>query len=220
MSGRNIFTKSVAAVGVIVVVYAVATIGEGFVRAPAVVARQVNDTLLTLRSEALSPEQLRILLTVEDPRFFDHHGIDLRTPGAGMTTITQGLVKFLYFDRFEPGLAKIRQSLLAIGFDARIDKRTQLALFLNAGYLGTHDGRPVHGFEDAARRYFRSRFAHLSRDQYLSLVAMCVGPDAFSVARRPDANRGRVARIKRLLSGQCRPQGWRDVYYPACAPAG
>lgn len=216
---RRLLLKAFAAFVALIVLYAGVTIGEGYVRAPAVVARQLLATPPVLTAESLSPEQLRILLRVEDPAFFSHHGLDLRTPGAGMTTITQGLVKFLYFPHFRPGLAKIRQSLLAVGFDARIDKRTQLALLLNAEYLGTHDGRDVHGFENAARVYFDTDFRSLSREQFLSLVAMCIGPDGFNVATRPAENRERVARIERLLAGRCRAAGWLDVYYEACASA-
>lgn len=62
----------------------------------------------------LSSERRTMLLAVEDPSFMHHHGVDLATPGAGMTTITQGLVKLLYFpDGFRPGIAKIRQTLIA-----------------------------------------------------------------------------------------------------------
>ena len=136
-----------------------------------------------------------------------------------MTTITQGLVKFLYFDKFVPGLAKIRQSLLAIGFNCRIDKDTQLAIFLNSAYLGSFEGSEVLGFEEAARVYFNVPFRELTREQFIVLVAMCVGPNQFSVALRPEENAERVARIERLLRGECKPQGLRDVYYEGCAAA-
>lgn len=209
----------VALVLVALILYAGGTVAEGYLRAPGRVAEHEHERPTALRAQDLSPEQLRILLAVEDPKFFSHRGVDLLTPGAGMTTITQGLVKFLYFDRFRPGLAKIRQSLLAVGFDARIDKRRQLALLLNSAYLGTHRGREVRGFEEAARAYFGKPFRRLTRREYVALVAMLVGPDRFSVAAHPAANAKRVARIERLLAGRCRPQGWLDVYYRACAPA-
>jgi membrane peptidoglycan carboxypeptidase len=62
----------------------------------------------------LSPERKKMLLAIEDPTFTYHHGVDLSTPGAGMTTLTQGLVKLLYFpEGFHPGIAKIRQTLIA-----------------------------------------------------------------------------------------------------------
>src|SRR5262245_3552880 len=41
----------------------------------------------------LSQRRRDILLAVEDPGFFQHRGVDLSSPGQGMTTITQALVK-------------------------------------------------------------------------------------------------------------------------------
>ena len=61
----------------------------------------------------LSKAQKEILIKVQDPGFYSHGGIDLSTPGAGLTTITQAIVKKLYFENFKAGIAKIRQSLIA-----------------------------------------------------------------------------------------------------------
>jgi membrane peptidoglycan carboxypeptidase len=190
---------------------------EGYRRGPAVVARHLAAHPARLSPESLPPEHLRILLAVEDPGFHAHPGVDLRTPGAGLTTITQGVVKFLFFERFRPGWAKIRQSLLALGFDRRIDKRTQLTLFLNSVYLGTNpDGREIHGFEEAAGAYFGKEAASLGREEWIALVAMVMAPDATSVATAPGANAERVGRIRKLLAGACRPAGLRDVTYENC----
>jgi membrane peptidoglycan carboxypeptidase len=199
--------------------YCFVTVAEGYLRASDIVGRNLASRPAVLRADSLSPEQLTILLTVEDPAFFRHHGLDFHTPGAGMTTIAQGLVKFLYFESFYPGIAKCQQSLLAVGFDARIDKKTQLAILLNSGYMGQYRGREVHGFDEAAHAYFGRSFAQLTRGQYIALVAMCVGPNEFSVASHPQRNADRVARIERLLRGECRPTGWLDVYYKACGPS-
>jgi membrane carboxypeptidase/penicillin-binding protein len=85
---------------------------------------------------SLSSRQLEILLKVEDPRFFEHKGVDFSTPGAGITTITQGLVKHLYFDQFRPGIAKIRQTLIAVYvLNPLMSKEDQLRLFINTVYL-------------------------------------------------------------------------------------
>ncbi len=113
--------------------------------------------------------------------------------------------------------AKIRQSLLAIGFDARIDKNTQLMICLTSAYLGNYKGRLVYGFEDASRTYYAKTFAQLDRKEYISIVAMLVGPDQFNPARHPRDLEERVSRIERLLDGRCHPAGWLDVYYDSCS---
>ena len=157
------------------------------------------------------------LLAVEDPNFYGHDGIDLATPGGGITTIPQGMVKYLYFDRFKPGVAKIRQSLIAVfAVNALIPKDEQLTVFVNTVWLGVHDGKPVSGFAAGAEAYFGKSFVNLTHDEYLGLVAMIIGPASFSVEKEPERNRERVRRIKALLAGECRPSGLMDVYYDDC----
>jgi membrane carboxypeptidase/penicillin-binding protein len=77
------------------------------------------------------PGWLDELVRVEDPGFYDHNGIDFSSPGAGLTTLTQGLVKIHYFKNFQPGFAKYKQSILALVLDRRLPKQSQLILILN-----------------------------------------------------------------------------------------
>ena len=158
----------------------------------------------------LSSRQREILLKVEDPAFYTHGGVDLTTPGAGLTTISQGLVKILYFEKFEPGIAKIRQTLIAaFALDPLLGKDEQLRLFINLVGLG----EGTRGFAEGARHYFAKNFGELDEDQYLALVAMIIAPQNFSLSRHPQRNQERVARIKRLIAGDYQPQGLCDQYY-------
>lgn len=169
-----------------------------------------------LGPQDLSPARLHILLAVEDPGFYSHHGVDLTTPGAGYTTITQGLVKHFYFEHFRPGPAKWKQSLIALVLDHQVSKQDQLHLYLNSVYLGNWQGREIYGFDQAARAYFNKPFAQLTDDEFLGLVAMVVAPNDFQVRNHPERNTDRVARIQRLLAGACQPSGMADVYYENC----
>lgn len=163
-----------------------------------------------VRASDLTPRQKQILFAVQDPAFYEHSGVDLNTPGAGLTTITQSLVKKLYFPNFKPGLAKIRQTLLAyFVLDPMMDKETQITLFLNLMYLGNG----ATGFEKAARTYYGKPFAELSEDEYISLVAMLIAPKVFDLRKFPERNAERAARIKRLVSGEYKPRGLCDMYY-------
>ena len=174
-----------------------------------------------LKLSNLSDDRRAILLAVEDPGFATHHGIDWSTPGAGMTTIAQALAKILYFDHFQPGVGKIQQSLIArFIIDHALTKDEQVAAFLNLAYFGTVHGRDVTGFADASRTYFDRPFFALTTQQYEALVAMLIAPNALDPIRHPRANAERVARIERMVRGECRPTGVSDVYYDACkAPA-
>lgn len=184
-------------------------------RTPAALASVANRPLALAN---LPMARRAMLLAVEDPGFYHHHGVDLWTPGAGWTTIPQALVKRLYFpDGFEPGFAKLEQSLIAwLVFDPAISKDEQLEIFVNYASFGRDGPRDVIGFEDAARSFYGRPVAELSDRQYLSLVAMLIGPNDLNPRANPEANAARVNRIEALVAGRCKPLNAFDVTYPAC----
>ncbi|WP_426994616.1 transglycosylase domain-containing protein [Methylomonas sp. CM2] len=175
------------------------------------VAWQTHGKRISLRDLPL--QRLQWLLAIEDPAFFEHHGVDLYTPGAGMTTISQGLVKLLYFpDGFQKGIAKIRQTLIArYAFDTLVSKEEQLALLLNTAYLGQVNGVAIYGFSAAAETYFHRNFAALSDGEFKSLVAMLAAPDRFVPGS--SALLERTARINAYLSGAYQPASVLDTEY-------
>ena len=171
-----------------------------------------------LRLGDLSPRRIAMLLRVEDPNFSGHRGIDLATPGAGMTTITQSLVKRFYFDDFQRGFAKIEQSLIArFVLHPAMSKRAQLEAYINHSHFGWRGGRPVAGLAAAARTYYQREPAALNDRQFLSLVAMLRAPRDLDPLRKPAANAERVRRIEAMLAGRCAPQSVSDDGYRACA---
>jgi membrane peptidoglycan carboxypeptidase len=158
----------------------------------------------------VTDERLSMLLIVEDPAFFSHPGVDLKTPGAGLTTITQALVKILYFDGFRPGIRKIRQTLIArFALDPLVSKDDQLVLFIN--YIGL--GKGTRGFAEASAYYFDTEFSDLSDDEYLALVAMIIAPATFNIDDHPERNALRVSRMKAVINGEYIPKGLCDLYY-------
>jgi len=166
----------------------------------------------------LGPGRIEILLEVEDPGFWRHGGIDMSTPGAGRTSITQSLSKRLGFDRFRPGLRKIRQSGYALGLERGLSKPQILALFLDTAEMGPgRNGRWVKGFYTASLDHFGRLPAALEQKQFLALLAVMVAPREFSLGRPDPALDERVARIERLIAHQCRPNGHNDVRLEGCA---
>jgi membrane peptidoglycan carboxypeptidase len=165
-------------------------------------------------SHDLSKRQIEILIKVQDPGFYDHNGVDLSTPGAGLTTITQAIVKKLYFENFKPGIAKIKQSLIArFVVNELIPKDDQLTLFINTMYFGDVNGEPIIGLESAANAYFQKPLNKVTEDQYISLIAMLVAPKTFHIFDHPEWNRDRTNRIKALIAGKYKPNGLMDQFY-------
>lgn len=153
---------------------------------------------IPVAKDDLPQPRLEALLRIQDQHFFSHGGTDFLA--RRVTTITQALVKFLYFDRFRPGLAKIKQSLIArFALDPLVSKDEQLYLFLSLAYFGEFKGQEIRGFGEAARVYFNKEIEDISDDEYLQLLAMLSGPNQYHVKLNPAGNAEQVAKLRQQL---------------------
>ena len=190
-------------------------VADAQARTPAIVAglvRTADPEVL-----ALPPRRVDALLRVEDPTFWTNNGVDMKTPGAGYTTLSQGLGKLIYFEDFQPGpWDKLQLMLMArFAMTPTVSKRDILTATLSAAYLG-RDGRGnVFGLAEAARRYYGRPLSRLTDDEFLSLVALFLEPSRDPL-RQPARNAERTGRIKRLLAGSCRPTDVKDVALEGC----
>jgi membrane carboxypeptidase/penicillin-binding protein len=181
---------------------------------PSIVQDALNSGRMKLELNDFTNKQLQAIIAVQDPKFYGHKGFDISTPGTGVTTISQGLVKFYYFDEFKPGIQKIKQTLIArFAFDVMTPKDTILKLFINDVYLGQHNGKEVKGFENAANAYLNKSFRDLTWDEYLGLVAMIRSPNKLHYIRDKEVNEERVGRIKKVLNGEYVPVDNSDWLY-------
>lgn len=195
------------------------------------------DTLLAPYPETqkapLSPLQLGILLTVEDPVFFAHPGLSL-ADGQGAATISSAVARdlFLYgapLTGVQGGMQRFYRAVfdccrkidlgrdtMALVLDAHASKQQQLAIYTATVYMGRHEGRQLRGLEAAARAYFGKPLAALGTDESLGLIAMIKAPNEFHPQRNPAAYALRVARVRAVLDGRCHPDGWFDTTYAHC----
>ncbi len=181
---------------------------------PQIIEKALKADNVTLKLNDLSKWQIDALLKIEDPAFFQHKGVDLKTPGAGLTTITQSLVKMYYFDHFKPGFAKIKQTLIArFALDPLVSKDDQLQLFINNSYLGSVNNKPVIGLKNASETYYQKPLNQLSQKEYLSIIAMINSPQGFHIINRPAANTERTERLMKVVSGEYKPKHLMDIYY-------
>ena len=214
---KNPLNKILAFIGFILIVcvaYCGIVILNARAKTPAIVHDALNSGRMKLALNDLKNEQLQALLKVQDQNFYNHKGFDISTPGTGVTTISQGLVKMYYFDDFKPGFQKIRQTLIArFAFDVMTPKDTILKLFINDVYLGQHNGRAVKGFENAANLYLNKSFKDLTWDEYLGLIAMIRSPNTLHYIRNQTDNQHRVLRIKKVLTGEYVPVDNSDWMY-------
>lgn len=208
----------------VLVVAAMATGGVGFYSFKIFDARQTTSDLITnvlartdVTMKDLSAEQVEILLAIEDPTFWTNDGLDFKTPGQGMTTLTQALGKRIFYKPFKPGITKVELILLSKFALAQIaTKEDILNAFLTVAYLGEHEGMSVTGFGQGALVWYGKDFKDLDRREYIGLVAMLIAPVTLNTAGGAEKLHERQNRIEQLLAGECEPGGLRDVWYSDC----
>ena len=167
--------------------------------------------------ESLTTQQLETLIKVQDPGFYDHDGIDFSSKGAGLTTLTQSLAKRLGFEKFTPGIGKIRQSGFALGLDSVLSKHQQVALFLDTAEMGKGPDGWITGFHNAAEIIYQKPVAQLSENEFNSLVAVLIAPSRLKLSEPDAALNERVARITKLAHEKCEPNNFNDVWLEGCA---
>jgi len=219
----RVILLSIAVLFLLLLVVTVIDVNIQRAKTPRLVEEMFEGLEDTVNSYDLTMEQIDMLLTVEDPSFFEHHGTDFFTPGQGLTTITQAVGKKLYFHPFKPGIRKFRLvSLSQFALDPLVTKEDQLSLFLSILWYGNHDGEPIIGLGNAARTYYGKEIRDLEKREFLSLIAMIAAPTQFHLFDNKKNNDDRVARIEMVLSGEYVPKNLLDTYYdgaPVILPA-
>ncbi len=164
----------------------------------------------------LGAGRLNWLLTVQDPAFYGHNGVDLSTAGAGLTTVTQSLSKRVAFTDFHGGISKIRQTVYAMRLEKLLTKQQIIALFLDTVPMGKGPGGWMIGFYSASEAVFTNPPSEISMRQFLTLVAVIIAPAQYDLLDQDAALKERLRRITRLISAKCTPSDQRDVWLAGC----
>jgi len=148
------------------------------------------------------------VIAAEDGRFYQHHGFDWqqiqiaarqdlegeRTRGA--STITQQLVKNLFFGTARSVLRKGAEASLVPVAEAVLSKQRILELYLNV----VEWGPGIYGAEAASRRYYGTAARNIGREQAARLAAILPAP----LRRRPE----RMNQYSAVILGRMRQMGW------------
>jgi penicillin-binding protein 1A len=129
------------------------------------------------------------VLAMEDRRFFEHSGLDLRgvvraafanleagDSVQGGSTITQQLAKNLFLSPERAVARKIQEVILAAWLERRLTKEEILARYLDTVYLGAG----AYGLDAASRRYFGKRVGELSLAESAILAGLIQAPSRFA----------------------------------------
>ena len=140
------------------------------------------------------------VIAAEDARFYEHHGIDFTELGKivddtlddgrlgrGASTITQQLLKNLFFTTNRSFIRKGAEFVLAPLADIVLGKQRTLELYLNV----IEWGPGVYGVEAAARHHYGVSAASLTREQAARLAA-CIPNPLRRTPARVDAYSSRI----------------------------
>ncbi len=161
----------------------------------------------------ISPFLRRAVLAIEDKSFYEHSGIDIPAiiraffvnlqAGQiveGGSTITQQLVKNLLIpekERKRTFTRKIKELLLALEMERKINKDKILELYLNQVFLGNR----AYGVERAAQRYFNKEASELTLGEAAYLAGLLKAPSALSMDKKASETRRKLVLQKMLEFG-------------------
>lgn len=135
--------------------------------------------------EKISNNLKRAVIASEDAKFLDHEGFDWEgiqkayeknlKKGkivAGGSTISQQLAKNLFLSTKRTPWRKAQEAVITLMLEKILSKRRILEIYLNV----IEWGNGVFGAEAAARHYYRTSAANLSKGQAARLAAMIPNP--------------------------------------------
>ncbi len=133
----------------------------------------------------------RMLVSVEDSRFWDHHGVDLEAiararevnrrlgrPLYGGSTLTMQVARTLFLLPVKSYVRKYLEVIVALELELLLPKARILELYLSWAEWG----RGVFGIEAAARRHYGVSVGRLGPQRLASLVAVLSSPIRFNPA--------------------------------------
>ena len=145
-------------------------------------------------------------VAVEDERFYEHNGIDIRgiiragfaalqngELSQGASTITQQIIKNNVFDDWvnEETMQKIKRKIqeqyLAIELEKKMSKEKILEIYMSTINLGQN----TLGVKAAALRYFNKQPYQLTLSECAVIVATTSNPSKYNPISHPDQNETR-----------------------------
>ncbi len=192
------------------------------------VAESANRTYV---QSPLIPQHLKdAFVAIEDERYYDHNGIDIKgiiraaytgimngfhfTQGA--STITQQLLKNNVFtdwmqeDSFMDRLTrKIQEQYLSLIVSKQYDKDTLLTLYLNTINLGAN----TLGVQAASLKYFNKSVQELTLSESAVIAGITQNPSRYNPILHPDYNADRRILVlnKMLKLGFCTQEEYDEA---------
>ena len=166
---------------------------------------------IVVPSQRISPWMKHAIVAIEDKRFYEHHGVDLRgmaravwadvsNSGAvqGGSTITQQFVKNAYLTSQKTIGRKLVEAALAWQLERKWSKDQILTAYLNTVYFGNQ----AYGVEQASRIYFGHSAAHMQPAEAALLAGIPEDPSLWDPVANPKLAKARRNLVLRQMYDQ------------------
>ena len=179
-----------------------------------------SENRVLVEYDDISPLMKQAIVAVEDRRYFEHRGVDMRAIGRalwaditeqrvvqGGSTITQQFIKNSCTDDSRSIGRKVREATLAWGLEQRWSKKKILTEYLNTVYFGNR----AYGVDQAARTYFGHNAKRMTLWEVALLAGIPADPSRFDPVANPKAARARRRTVLRLMlrQGTVSPEQFR-----------
>lgn len=172
----------------------------------------------------VSPHVIKALISTEDHRFYDHHGVDFRRVAGAMlatlkgdpqggSTITQQLARNMFpeeIGRARSVNRKMKELVTAIKIENTYSKTEILEAYLNTVPFLYN----AYGIEMAARTYFNKPAARLDVLEAATLVGMLKGTHYYNPVANPERSK---ARRNVVLAQMAKHGAFSEARYRALA---
>lgn len=151
---------------------------------------------------------LHAFLATEDHKFYKHNGLSIRgicrsvfvnvyhgKKVQGASTITQQLVRLLFFDAKKTFVRKVKEQIFALLVEFQFTKNQILETYLNHVYFG----HGIYGVQAAAQRFWNKNVQDLTLDEAAVLAAMVRSPSHYSPISFPAHSQKRRNIVLRLM---------------------
>jgi penicillin-binding protein 1A len=170
-----------------------------------------SESRILVDTADISPIMQQAIVAIEDKRFYEHHGVDLRGIARavwadvahkgvvqGGSTITQQLVKNSCVTSARTISRKLKEAALAWQLEQHWKKLRILTAYLNTIYFGNG----AYGVQRAAQTYFNTTASRLTLAQAALLAGIPSDPSRYDPVTNPKAARARRLEVLQAMFSQ------------------
>jgi penicillin-binding protein 1A len=170
-----------------------------------------SESRILVGTEDIAPIMQQAIVAVEDKRFYEHRGVDLRGIGRaiwaditskkvvqGGSTITQQFVKNSCVTTARTISRKLKEAALAWQLEQRWNKPRILTAYLNTIYFGNG----AYGIQRAAQTYFNTSASKLTLPQATLLAGIPSDPTRFDPVTNPKTAKARRLEVLKAMLSQ------------------